>query len=29
MTIGDILKRIPEAQVKRMEEHGAAADESS
>lgn len=29
MTIGDILKRIPEAQVKLMEEQGAAADESS
>jgi hypothetical protein len=29
MTIGDILKRIPEAQVKRTEEHGASADESS
>lgn len=29
MTIGDVLKRIPEAQVKLMEEHGASADESS
>ena len=27
MTIGDILKRIPEAQVKRTEEHGEFADD--